>query len=39
MDTTHFNIKGLTNSEVLAARKKYGYNKLEYKKLIHFLTR
>ena len=27
-----FNIKGLTDEEVLNARKKYGYNRLQYKK-------
>lgn len=32
MVTTNFNIKGLTSTEVLNAREKYGYNKLEYKK-------
>ncbi|WP_452231701.1 cation-translocating P-type ATPase [Lacinutrix sp. MEBiC02595] len=32
MQTNNFNIKGLTDKEVLAARSKYGYNKLEAKK-------
>ncbi|QRM90815.1 HAD-IC family P-type ATPase [Lacinutrix sp. WUR7] len=37
MQTNNFNIKGLTNEEVLAARTKYGYNKLEAKKEYPFL--
>ena len=32
MPSDNFNIKGLTNEEVLAAREKYGYNLLAYKK-------
>ena len=32
MPADNFNIKGLTDEEALAARKKYGYNRLEYKK-------
>lgn len=32
MQTNQFNIKGLTNSEVVEARKKFGENKLTYKK-------
>ncbi|OAD90298.1 haloacid dehalogenase [Aequorivita soesokkakensis] len=37
MPITNFNIKGLTNSEVLASRKKFGSNVLESKKKNHFL--
>ena len=36
MQTNNFNINGLTNEEVLQARSKYGYNKLESKKEYHF---
>ncbi|WP_178985560.1 cation-translocating P-type ATPase [Winogradskyella helgolandensis] len=36
MQTKNFNIKGLTNEEVLQARSKYGYNKLEAKKEYYF---
>ncbi len=32
MPANNFNIKGLTPGEVIEARKKYGYNRLEYKK-------
>lgn len=32
MPVDNFNIKGLTDEQVLESRKKYGYNKLEYKK-------
>ena len=32
MPANHFNIKGLTPQQVLEARGKYGYNKLNYKK-------
>jgi len=32
MPVTNFNIKGLTNEQVLVAREKYGYNRLQYKK-------
>jgi Ca2+-transporting ATPase len=32
MSVTQFNISGLTSEEVLASRKKYGKNKLDYKK-------
>ncbi len=32
MPANHFNIKGLTPQQVLEAREKYGYNKLNYKK-------
>lgn len=32
MSVDNFNIKGLTDEQVLESRKKYGYNKLEYKK-------
>ncbi|QXP61317.1 cation-translocating P-type ATPase [Olleya sp. HaHaR_3_96] len=37
MQTNNFNIKGLTNTEVLEARSKFGYNKLEVKKEYYFL--
>ncbi len=37
MPANNFNIKGLTNGEVLAARKKYGYNRLTYKKESGFI--
>ncbi len=37
MPITNFNIKGLTDSEVLALRKKFGSNILESKKKNHFL--
>ena len=32
MPANHFNIKGLTPQQVLEAREKYGYNRLDYKK-------
>jgi len=32
MPANNFNIQGLTNEQVLEARKKYGYNRLDYKK-------
>ncbi len=32
MQTNTFNIKGLTNTEVITSRKKHGQNSLEYKK-------
>jgi P-type Ca2+ transporter type 2C len=32
MSTHNFNIKGLTDTQVLEARKKHGYNRLDYKK-------
>jgi P-type Ca2+ transporter type 2C len=32
MPANNFNINGLTNEQVLEARKKFGYNRLEYKK-------
>jgi len=32
MPVDNFNIKGLTDEQVLESRKKYGYNRLEYKK-------
>jgi len=32
MPANNFNIKGLTNEQVLEARKNYGYNRLDYKK-------
>ena len=32
MSANNFNIKGLTNDQVLEARKKYGFNRLVYKK-------
>ncbi len=37
MPANHFNIKGLTLKQVLEAREKYGYNKLNYKKENRFL--
>ena len=37
MPITNFNIKGLTDAEVLASRKKFGSNILESKKKNHFL--
>ncbi len=37
MPITNFNIKGLTDAEVLASRKKYGSNVLESKKKNHFV--
>ncbi len=37
MDIENFNIHGLTDSEVLASRKKFGGNVLESKKTNHFL--
>nr|WP_321227943.1 cation-translocating P-type ATPase [uncultured Psychroserpens sp.] len=36
MQTNNFNITGLTNKEVLEARSKYGYNKLEAKKEYYY---
>jgi len=38
MSVTNFNIKGLTQKEVLISREKYGANKLEYKKENPFLN-
>ena len=32
MPTNNFNITGLTDDQILVARKKYGYNRLNYKK-------
>lgn len=32
MPTNHFNISGLTDAQVILARKKHGQNKLNYKK-------
>lgn len=32
MPTNHFDIQGLTNSQVISAREKYGPNKLDFKK-------
>lgn len=32
MPANSFNIKGLTHEQVMEAREKYGYNRLEYKK-------
>ena len=32
MSSDNFNIQGLTNGQVLHARQKYGYNRLDYKK-------
>ncbi len=37
MLSDNFNIKGLTDEEVLSAREKYGYNRLTYKKDNGFL--
>ena len=37
MPANHFNIKGLTPKQVLEAREKYGYNRLDYKKENRFL--
>ena len=37
MPSDYFNIKGLTDEEVLAAREKFGYNRLIYKKHNGFL--
>tara|TARA_R110000823_G_scaffold243818_3_gene368112 strand:+ start:95120 stop:97642 length:2523 start_codon:yes stop_codon:yes gene_type:complete len=37
MPITNFNIKGLTDAEVLASRKKFGSNVLESKKKNHFV--
>jgi len=37
MATNNFGIEGLTNEQVLEARKKYGYNRLNYKKENTFL--
>ena len=38
MVSNDFNITGLTSEEVLIARRKYGYNKLEYEKENNFLN-
>ncbi len=32
MASAHFNSKGLTDEQVLVSRKRYGYNRLEYKR-------
>ncbi|MGG9972582.1 cation-translocating P-type ATPase [Ferruginibacter sp. SUN002] len=37
MSTNNFNITGLTNEQVIDARKKFGINKLDYKKENSFL--
>ncbi|MFP5039609.1 cation-translocating P-type ATPase [Parasediminibacterium sp. JCM 36343] len=37
MPTNHFDIKGLTNPEVLAAKEQYGANQLQYKKVNGFV--
>ncbi|SDR86125.1 Ca2+-transporting ATPase [Polaribacter sp. KT25b] len=37
MSVNNFNIKGLNNDQVIAARKKYGKNSLDYKKENNFL--
>jgi P-type Ca2+ transporter type 2C len=37
MPANHFNIPGLTNEQVILARKKFGGNKLDYKKENNFL--
>ena len=37
MPANNFNIKGLTQEQVVEARKKYGYNQLDYKKENGFL--
>ena len=37
MPANNFNIKGLTQEHVVEARKKYGYNRLDYKKENGFL--
>ena len=37
MSVSNFNVKGLTDDEVILSRKKYGYNELEYKKENAFL--
>jgi Ca2+-transporting ATPase len=37
MSTTNFNIKGLTDKEVIESREKYGQNTLDYKKENGFL--
>ena len=37
MPENHFNISGLTNEQVILARKKFGRNKLDYKKESSFL--
>jgi len=37
MPTNNFNIKGLTNEQVLLAREKYGQNKLQFKRQSGFL--
>lgn len=38
MSASNFNIKGLSPEQVLEARKKYGFNKLEYKKENEFIN-
>ena len=37
MPANNFNIQGLTSEQVFAARQKYGYNRLNYKKENGFL--
>lgn len=37
MSVNNFNIKGLTDAQVLHAREKYGYNRLNYKKKNGFI--
>lgn len=37
MPVNNCNINGLTNEQVLDAREKYGYNRLDYKKENGFL--
>ncbi len=32
MPANNFNIQGLSNDQVIAARAKWGYNRLSYKK-------
>ena len=32
MDTANFNIRGLRQDQVIHAQKKYGFNRLAYKK-------
>jgi Ca2+-transporting ATPase len=38
MPTNNFNIQGLTTEQVLESRKKFGYNRAEYKKENRFLS-
>ena len=38
MSVNNFNIKGLTSQQVIEARKKFGFNKLDYKKENGFLN-